>query len=94
MANHPSALKRARQNKVRRLRNTSMKSKIKTGVKQFLQTLESPSPESTQPALIQAVSLIDRAGSKGILHRRTVSRKISRLSKKLNKISSQSAVQA
>jgi small subunit ribosomal protein S20 len=72
----------------------SMKSKIKTGVKQFLQTLESPSPESTQPALIQAVSLIDRAGSKGILHRRTVSRKISRLSKKLNKISSQSAVQA
>ena len=94
MANHPSALKRAKQNKVRRLRNTSMKSKIKTGVKQFLQTLESPSPESTQPALIQAVSLIDRAGSKGILHRRTVSRKISRLSKKLNKISSQSAVQA
>jgi small subunit ribosomal protein S20 len=71
-----------------------MKSKIKTGVKQFLQTLESSSPESTQPALIQAVSLIDRAGSKGILHRRTVSRKISRLSKKLNKISDQSAVQA
>jgi small subunit ribosomal protein S20 len=71
-----------------------MKSKIKTGVKQFLQTLESASPESTQPALIQAVSLIDRAGSKGILHRRTVSRKISRLSKKLNKISGQSAVQA
>jgi small subunit ribosomal protein S20 len=94
LANHPSALKRAKQNKVRRLRNTSMKSKIKTGVKQFLQTLESSSPESTQPALIQAVSLIDRAGSKGILHRRTVSRKISRLSKKLNKISGQSAVQA
>ncbi len=94
MANHPSALKRAKQNKVRRLRNTSMKSKIKTRVKQFLQTLESPSPESTQPALIQAVSLIDRAGSKGILHRRTVSRKISRLSKKLNKISGPSAVQA
>ena len=94
MANHPSALKRAKQNKVRRLRNTSMKSKIKTGVKQFLQTLESASQESTQPALIQAVSLIDRAGSKGILHRRTVSRKISRLAKKLNKISGQSAVQA
>lgn len=94
MANHPSAIKRAKQNKIHRLKNASMKSKIKTGVKQFLQIVESPSPESAQPALIKAVSLINRAGSKGILHRRTVSRKISRLSKKLNKVSGQSAVQA
>lgn len=94
MANHPSALKRAKQNKVRRLRNASMKSRIKTGVKQYLQTLEAPSSESAQPALIQAVSLIDRAGSKGILHQRTASRKISRLSKKLNKLSGQTTAQA
>jgi len=94
LANHPSALKRAKQNKVRRLRNASMKSRIKTGVKQYLQTLEVPSQESAQPALIQAISLIDRAKSKGILHRRTASRKISRLSKKLNKISGPSAAQA
>jgi small subunit ribosomal protein S20 len=94
LANHPSALKRAKQNKVRRLKNASVKSKIKTGVKQFLQTLESSSPESAQPAFTQAVSLIDRAGSKGVLHRRTVSRKISRLSKKLNKLSGKSSAQA
>ena len=94
MANHPSALKRAKQNKVRRLRNASMKSKIKTGVKQYLQALEAPSQESTPSAFTQAVSLIDRAGSKGILHRRTASRKIARLSKKLHKISDQPAAQA
>jgi len=94
LANHPSALKRAKQNKVRRLRNTSMKSKIKTKVKQYLQTLEASSQEPASPALIQAVSLIDRANSKGILHQRTASRKISRLSKKLKKISGQPAAQA
>jgi small subunit ribosomal protein S20 len=94
LANHPSALKRAKQNKVRRLRNASLKSKIKTKVKKYLQTLEASSQEPAHPALIQAVSLIDRAGSKGILHQRTASRKISRLSKKLNKISGQPAAQA
>jgi small subunit ribosomal protein S20 len=94
LANHPSALKRAKQNKVRRMRNAGMKSLIKTRVKQYLHTLEAPSQESAQPALIQAISIIDRAGSKGILHPRTAARKISRLSKKLNKISGQPAVQA
>ncbi|OGP51366.1 MAG: 30S ribosomal protein S20 [Deltaproteobacteria bacterium RBG_13_43_22] len=91
MANHPSALKRAKQNKVRRLKNASMKSRIKTKVKQYLQTVGASSQETASPALVQAVSLIDRASSKGILHQRTASRKISRLSKKLNKISGQPA---
>ena len=94
MANHPSALKRAKQNKVRHLRNASVKSRIKTKVKQYLQTLEASPEASTSPALIEAVSLINRASSKGILHPRTASRKISRLSKKLNKISGQPAAQA
>ena len=83
MANHPSALKRAKQNKVRRLKNASLKSRIKTKVKQYLQTLESSAQEPASSALVQAVSLIDRAGAKGVLHKRTASRKISRLSKKL-----------
>jgi small subunit ribosomal protein S20 len=94
LANHPSALKRAKQNKVRHLRNASMKSAIKTKVKQYLQTLETSPKESASPTLIEAASLINRAGSKGILHQRTASRKISRLSKKLNKISGQPAAQA
>ncbi|MBA4392426.1 MAG: 30S ribosomal protein S20 [Desulfobacca sp.] len=94
MANHPSALKRAKQNKIRNGRNASVKSRIKTGVKQYLQTLEASSQESAKPALIQVTSLIDKAGSKGVLHPRTASRKISRLSKKLHKLSGQTAAQA
>jgi small subunit ribosomal protein S20 len=90
LANHPSALKRAKQNKVRSLRNSSQRSRIKSGVKKFLQNLEAPTArEAAGPALKQVVSLIDKAGSKGVLHRRTASRKISRLSRKLNQISGQ-----
>lgn len=91
MANHPSALKRAKQNKVRNLKNASVKSRIKTSVKQYLQTLESSSPESANPALINVTSLIDKAGAKGVLHPRTASRKIARLSKKLHRLSGQGA---
>lgn len=94
MANHPSALKRAKQNKVHRLRNASVKSKIKTKVKQYLEVLNASSEESASPALTEAVSLIDRASSKGILHPRTASRKISRLSKKISKKSGKPAAQA
>jgi small subunit ribosomal protein S20 len=94
LANHPSALKRAKQNKVRRTRNASIKSKIKTGIKQYLQALEAPAQNSAQPALTQAISLIDKASSKGVLHRRTASRKISRLTKKLNKLSEQKSAQS
>jgi small subunit ribosomal protein S20 len=94
LANHPSALKRAKQNKVRRLRNASMKSKIKTKVKQYLSVLNAPPEESASPTLVEAVSLIDRASSKGILHPRTASRKISRLSKKISKISGKPAALA
>jgi small subunit ribosomal protein S20 len=88
LANHPSALKRAKQNKQRRLRNVSMKSHIRTTVKKVQKSLEAGTLESARPALTQATSLIDRASSKGIIHRRTASRKISRLSKKLHKFSS------
>jgi small subunit ribosomal protein S20 len=87
LANHPSAVKRAKQNKQRRLRNVSLKSRIKTTVKKVQKSLETGALESARPALVQAVSLIDRAGAKGIIHRRTASRKISRLSKKLHRSS-------
>lgn len=84
MANHASALKRDRQSRLRRLRNAGVKSRIKTAVKKLEQSLEGAA-ESARPLLVQAVSLIDRAGSKGVLHPRNASRKISRLSKKAHK---------
>ncbi len=91
MANHPSALKRVKQSQARRLRNVSTKSLVKTTIKKFYQVLETGTVESARPALIQAMAQIDRAASKGVVHPRTASRKISRLSKKLNRHSVPSA---
>ena len=85
MANHASALKRDKQSRIRRLRNAGAKSRIKTAVKKLEASLDQWPAESARPLLIQAVSLIDRAGSKGVLHARNASRKISRLSKKAHK---------
>ena len=91
MANHPSALKRVKQSQAQRLRNMGTKSRIKTTIKKFHQVLENGTPEAARSAMIQAVAQIDRAASKGVVHHRTASRKISRLSKKLHRHSSQPA---
>jgi small subunit ribosomal protein S20 len=83
MANHPSALKRMRQNEKRRLRNTAYKSKIKTAVKKFLKAAEDKTDEVTG-LFSSAESLLQKAVSKGIFHRNTASRTISRLAKKIS----------
>jgi small subunit ribosomal protein S20 len=91
LANHPSALKRVKQSQARRLRNMSIRSRIKTTVKKFQQVLETGTVESARPLMIQAIAQIDRAGSQGVVHPRTASRKISRLAKKLHRRSVQPA---
>ncbi|MEJ2716978.1 MAG: 30S ribosomal protein S20 [Deltaproteobacteria bacterium] len=82
MANHQSALKRMRQNEERRARNISYKSKVKTAVKKYLLALES-NDEDAQKLYRKASSLLQRGVSKGIYHKNTASRTISRLAKKL-----------
>jgi len=91
LANHPSALKRVKQSQARRLRNMSTKSRLKTTVKKFHQILETGTLDAARPAMIQAMAQIDRAASKGVVHPRTASRKISRLAKKLHRHSVPSA---
>jgi small subunit ribosomal protein S20 len=82
MANHPSALKRMRQNEKKRLINMSYKSKVKTSVKKYLKAAEEKTSEAG--ALLNAtVSLLSKGVTKGIFHRNTASRTISRLSRKL-----------
>ena len=87
MANHKSALKRARQNEKRRLRNKSSKTKIKNIVKGVRQTVSEKSNETALAELNIAKSIIDNAAKKGVIHRKTASRKISRLSRLVNTIS-------
>ena len=87
MANHKSALKRARQNEKRRLRNKSSKARIKNIVKGVRQTVSEKSNETALAELNIAKSIIDNAVKKGVIHRKTASRKISRLSRLVNTIS-------
>jgi len=82
LANHKSALKRARQDEVRRLRNKSVKTRVKNIIKDVRETASTiESKESFLKNLNAAKSIIDKSAKKGVIHKRTASRKISRLSK-------------
>lgn len=85
MANHKSALKRYRQSVVRRARNRVVKSQIKNAVKGVNQAIDQNSePEAVRAALKAASSMLSRAGVKGTIHKRNASRKISRLTRRVN----------
>ena len=86
MANHKSALKRDRQSKVRRMRNRINKTKMKTAVGSVEQAIEAASEDQARQALQQAASVIQKTASKGSIHKKTASRKVSRLAKMVNKI--------
>ena len=86
MANHKSALKRARQSKVRRLRNLSFKTRVKNAVKDVRVAATSYSPDQAKEKLEKAVSIIQKTATKGIIHKNTAARRISRLSKRVNAI--------
>lgn len=88
MANHPSALKRQRQDKKRRLRNKSCRSTINTTVKKIFTSLDEKDNDGVQQYYKQAIAGLDSAVTKRILHRKTASRRISRLTKKVNALSS------
>lgn len=87
MANHKSALKRARQNTVRHLRNKSVKTRVKSVVKNVRQAVSDNLQDTVAQELNVAKSVIDRAAKKGTIHKKTAARKISRLSKLVNSIS-------
>ncbi len=84
MANHKSAEKRDRQSKDRRQRNVAAKSAIKTKVKSVLTAVEAKNKEKSAGALKETVPALARAAAKGLIHKKNASRKISRLTKKVN----------
>jgi small subunit ribosomal protein S20 len=87
LANHKSALKRARQNTVRRLRNKSVRTRVKSVVKDVRAAVADNLQDKVLQELNLAKSVIDKAAKKGTIHKKTAARKISRLSKFVNSIS-------
>ncbi|MDY6882011.1 MAG: 30S ribosomal protein S20 [Desulfatiglans sp.] len=86
MANHKSALKRAKQSEVRRLRNKNYKTRIKTAVKEVKSAIAENSLEQAEESLKRAVSIIQKTSGKSIIHRKTAIRKISRLTRSVNQL--------
>lgn len=86
MANHKSAEKRNRQNIARNARNTHIRSTMRTFVKLVREAVAGKDIEAAKAALEKAVPCIDKAASKGVIHKATASRKISRLNKLVNSL--------
>ena len=86
MANHKSALKRARQNDKRRERNNNLRSKAKTFVKKALEMVTSATTrEAAVKALQEGERALQKAVSKGVLPKERASRKAARLAQAVNK---------
>lgn len=86
MANHKSAEKRNRQSKVRRLRNRVNKTRMKNAISKVSEAVEAGSEDLAKEALQNAIPVIAKTASKGTIHKKTASRNISRLTKRVNKI--------
>ena len=86
LANHKSAEKRARQNEKRRVRNKAVKTRIKHLTKEVRLASGEASKEDALAKLKAAQSIVDKALKKGVIHKKTAARKISRLSRLVNTI--------
>ncbi|NLG73211.1 MAG: 30S ribosomal protein S20 [Chloroflexi bacterium] len=91
MANIKSAIKRNRQNEKRRLRNRVYVGRARTFVKKARAQIESGNLEEARKATITAISALDKAAEKGILHKNNAARRKSRLMKRLNQLERQAA---
>jgi small subunit ribosomal protein S20 len=85
LANHPSALKRARQNEIKRIRNKSYKTRVKKAVKEVRTAVADNSADRAKDNLAKAVSIIQKTASKGVIHKKKAARTISRLAHLVNR---------
>lgn len=86
MANIKSAKKRARQTIKRHQINLARKSDIKTAIKKVMAAVDKKDIEAARELLKEVESKLARAKGKGTIHRRAASRKISRMTKRVNAI--------
>ncbi|MBO5520648.1 MAG: 30S ribosomal protein S20 [Eubacterium sp.] len=84
MANIKSAKKRILVNRKKAARNQSIKSAVKTSIKNVEAAVAAGDKEAAEKALLKATSTIDKAESKGVYHKNNASRKVSRISKAVN----------
>jgi len=86
MANHFSALKRARQTEKRTARNRANTSRLRTALRQLRESLAKGDKAAAEQVFRQTVSALDKAVQKGVIHNNTASRYKSRLSARLHAV--------
>ena len=93
MANIKSQIKRNHQNESRRLRNRNIRGSARTAVNQASTAFEKNAPE-TKEAILKAISVLDKAAEKGVIHKNNAARRKGRLMKKLASFESGAAAEA
>ncbi len=86
MANNKSAKKRVKQSEVRRMRNRAVKSAVRTEIKRFEKAVLANDKDAAKVSMDASFKLLDGAGSKGVMHKNTTSRKKSRMYKAYSKL--------
>ncbi len=86
MANIKSQIKRVKTNETRRQRNKSVRSAVRTAVRRFREAVESGDTEKATELQRAASRALDKAASKGVVHKRTAARRKSRLAKAANAV--------
>ncbi len=84
MANHTSAVKRHKQSIKRNARNRMVRTRIKNVVKTVRSAIKAEDKAAASAALVQAMSTLDKAATKKVVHWKKAARKISRLNKAVN----------
>jgi small subunit ribosomal protein S20 len=85
-----SAIKRALQSERRRLRNSHVRSTMKTAIKKALSAIKEKDATGVETVTKAAIACIDKTASKGVIHRNQAARRVSRLAKKANKVLTES----
>ena len=87
LAHHKSAIKRIRQNEKKRQRNRYVTTTMRSAIKKLEQAVQAQQTSDAQTLLQKTVSIIDRAASKGVIHKNKASRSVSRLTQKVKALS-------
>lgn len=88
MANHKSAIKRNRQTIKKNARNNVQRTLLKSATKNVLAEVKGKDKKKAGETLLRAIKTISKVASKGVIHKRTASRKISNLSRLVHRLSS------
>jgi small subunit ribosomal protein S20 len=88
VANTKSAMKRIRQSEKRRLRNAAVRSTVRTSVKGARAAIEGGQVDQARENLLRTIQVLDKAVTKGVIHKNAAARKKSRLTRQLNALAS------